>query len=234
MIEMNITSQLFEAYLHCRTKCWLQSRRETVSGNIYAEWARALGEAYLKNGLKRALEMFPETARAINPPISKSPKDATWRLAIDVRLQANELESRLLPVERVPSEGRSRPDQFIPYHFEFANKLTENDKLSLAFDALVLSKATGCEVTFGKITHGDAYATRKVKLSSLVSQVQQIIKNINTLLVDDSPPDLVLNRHCSECEFQARCRLRATEKDDLSLLSGLSEKERKRLHSKGI
>jgi predicted RecB family nuclease len=178
--------------------------------------------------------MFPETARAINPPISTTSKDATWRLAIDVRLQANELESRLLPVERVPSEGRGRPVQFIPHHFAFVDKLTKNDKLSLAFDAFVLSKATGCEVSFGKITHGDTYVTQKVKLSTLASPVQEMIKNINTLLVKDSPPDLVLNRHCSECEFQARCRQRAAEKDELSLLSGLSEKERKRLHSRGI
>ena len=54
------------------------------------------------------------------------------------------------------------------------------------------------------------------------------------MLSSPTPPDLVLNRHCAECEFQARCRRNAIEKDDLSLLSGMTEKERKRLHSKGI
>jgi predicted RecB family nuclease len=44
----------------------------------------------------------------------------------------------------------------------------------------------------------------------------------------------VLNRHCGQCEFQARCRKQATDKDELSLLSGMSEKERKKLHGKGI
>ncbi len=47
-------------------------------------------------------------------------------------------------------------------------------------------------------------------------------------------PDLVLNRHCAECEFQARCRKLAVEKDDLSLLAGMSAKERQKLRSKGI
>src|SRR6202011_343830 len=144
------------------------------------------------------------TARATNPPISKGSKDATWRLAVDVRLQTNELESGLLHVERVPSKGGGRPVQLIPHHFEYAHQLTKNDMLSLAFDALVLSKAAGHEVGLGKIMHGDAYATRKVKLSSLASQVQKTIKDINALLADDSPPDLVLNRHCSQCEFQTR------------------------------
>jgi hypothetical protein len=48
------------------------------------------------------------------------------------------------------------------------------------------------------------------------------------------PPDLVLNRHCAECEFQARCRKIAVEKDDLSLLAGMSAKERQELRSRGI
>ncbi len=49
-----------------------------------------------------------------------------------------------------------------------------------------------------------------------------------------SPPDLVLNRHCGECEFRDRCRQRAIEKDDLSLLANMTEKERKNFHNKGI
>src|SRR5208337_1194439 len=49
-----------------------------------------------------------------------------------------------------------------------------------------------------------------------------------------SPADLVLNRHCQECQFRARCRSKAHEIDDLSLLSGMTEKERSRHRSKGI
>ena len=70
--------------------------------------------------------MLPESDRAIGPPISKNSKDATWRIAIDVRLRTNDLESRLHGVERIPSEGRGRTIQFIPYRFEFANKLTKS------------------------------------------------------------------------------------------------------------
>ena len=82
--------------------------------------------------------------------------------------------------------------------------------------------------------HGDGHATLKVKTPALASEVRKRIKDITALLADNSPPDLVLNRHCGQCEFQARCRKQATEKDELSLLSGMSEKERKKLHGKGI
>jgi predicted flap endonuclease-1-like 5' DNA nuclease len=100
----------------------------------------------------------------------------------------------------------------------------------------------------------------KVKTSALFGEVRKRIEKIATLLSTtrsaDSPvresqsseetrglsgprsgpaaPDLVLNRHCAECEFRDRCRKIAIEKDDLSLLAGMSAKERQKLRSKGI
>jgi predicted RecB family nuclease len=231
---MKISSQLFEAYLYCPLQCWLHSRAETISGNIYAEWARAHNEAYYKNGLKHAFTTIPETARAINPPISKTFTDSTWRLTTNVRLNTNDIEAHLQAVEKLSSEGGARTDQFVPYRFEFANKLTKIHKLSLAFDALVLSEAVGREVSLGKIIHGDNHSTLTVKLLSLVSEVKKRIKDITALLANNTPPDVLLNRHCGQCDFQARCRKQATDKDELSLLSGMSKKERKKFHDKGI
>src|ERR1017187_8025545 len=51
------------------------------------------------------------------------------------------LVAALHAVERVPSAGRGKPAQFIPIRFIFSNKLTKDDRLLLAFDAFVLSKA---------------------------------------------------------------------------------------------
>jgi hypothetical protein len=56
-------------------------------------------------------------------------KEATWRFALDMRVH-----------------GRGGRVQFIPYRFEFSNKLTKQHKLMLAFDALVLSDAIGRDI----------------------------------------------------------------------------------------
>ena len=97
-----------------------------------------------------------------------------------------------------------------------------------------VSEAVGREVSLGKIVHGDTHSTLKVKTLAFASEVRKRIKDITALLAGKSPPDLVLNRHCGQCEFQTRCRTLAREKDELSLLIGISEKDRKRLHGKGI
>src|SRR5262245_50712188 len=115
---MIVSSPLFEAYLECTTKCWLRSRAESTAGNVYAEWARAENETYRQDGLNKLLAIFSEGDLAMGPLISKNSKDATWRIAIGVRLQTNDLESRLHAVERVAFDGRDSPTQFIPYRFE--------------------------------------------------------------------------------------------------------------------
>ena len=258
---MRITSPLFDAFLKCATKCHLRSLGEVGSGNEYAEWVRGRDESYQREAARRLQEAVPETERVVAPPATENLKTAKWRLAVDLVAQTpdrsadspvresrpNEethglggprseqlLESRLHAVERVPSEGRGKPAQFVPIRFVFRNKLTKDDRLLLAFDALVLSQVLGREVSLGKIIHGDDHATLKVKTSALAGEVRKRLEKIAALLSSPAPPDLVLNRHCAECEFQARCRKIAVEKDDLSLLAGMSAKERQKLRSKGI
>jgi hypothetical protein len=80
---------------------------------------------------------------------------AEWQLALDLIAWSQSLQCSCDAVERIPSAERGQAVQFVPIHFVFRNKLTRHDKLLLAFDALVLSKALGREVTLGRIVHGD-------------------------------------------------------------------------------
>jgi predicted RecB family nuclease len=232
--EMKITTPLFEAGLKCITKCFLRSLGETGTGNAYADWVRTQAESYRNAGMKDLLAGAADDEYIIGSPETGHWKTAKWQLAVDLVARAENLESSLHAVEQAPSEGRGQSGQLTPIRFVFTNKLTRCDKLLLAFDALVLSEMLGRKVGPGKIIHGDNQATLKVKFSALAGEVRKLTRKIATMLSSPSPPDLVLNRHCVECEFQARCRQKAIEKDDLSLLSRMTEKERKKFNSKGI
>lgn len=178
---------------------------------------------------------------AVVPPatLNSQPSDqsrvtSAARDEADATATAFTAETRLHATERVPAEGRGKAVQFIPIRFLFANKLGKDDRLLLAYDAFALSAALGRGVAVGKIVHGEDHATLKVKIKALAGEVRKSLWKIAALLSSPTPPDLVLNRHCSECEFQARCRQKALEQDDLSLLGGMSAKERQRLRSNGI
>ena len=217
---MTISSQLFEAYLKCPTKCWLRSRDEGSDGNAYADWVRTQNESYQSEGMKRLLGDVPENERVIAPPTANT-TTAKWLLAVDLWAQAQNLESRLHVVERLPSKCRGKPAQFVPTRFVITNKLTKDDKLLLAFDAMVLSEVLGHEVRLGRIVHGDDRSMLQVKTSPLMGEVRKLIEQIAALLSKLSLPDVVLNRHCAECEFRARCRQKAVGKDEYREGAGL-------------
>ena len=231
---MIISSELFEAYLKCPTKCYLQAIGDTGAGNAYAEWLKNQNEIFRNDGIKRLTTEVAPDWFFTGPAESKNLKTAKWQLAINLEAEAQNLKSTIHVVERIPSEGRGKPAQFIPMRFFFTNKLTVNDKLLLAFDTMMLSKILAHKVNMGKIIHGDRYDTVKVKVSALSTELWKWVEMITTLLSNNMQPELILNRHCSECEFQEQCRQKAIEKDDLSLLAGMTEKERKKLNSKGI
>lgn len=208
---MKVSQILFEAYLKCRTKCFLRSR-EAETANANADWVQSQNESYRQNGVKRLTDTVTASECGIGPPVSEKVRMAKWRLAVDFAAVGDHVESTIHAVERISSAGRNAPTQFIPTRFVFTNKLTRDDKLLLAFDAFALSEATGDQVRLGKIVHGDNHTTLRVKTDVLTGELAKLIDKTAKLISSESPPDLILNRHCAECEFQARCRQKAVEK----------------------
>lgn len=228
---MIIPSQIFEAYLKCPTKCWLQFLGEESKENNYSEWVRKKKDTYRTDGITRLTD-DPKIQFIIAPSVNS--KTGNWNLVIGLQAKSQELESCIHVVERTPPEDRGRPAKFTPVRFIFNNKLTKVDKLMIAFDALTLAGTVRCEVSHGKIIHGDDYSTLKVKTSKLIGEVKKATGKIASLITSNLSPDLIFSRHCVECEYQYRCREKAIEKDDLSLLGNMTGKERKKLNSKGI
>jgi hypothetical protein len=178
---MKTTPELFAAFLKCQTKCWLRANSKPPSGNSYAEWVKTQHESYRVTETERFVAESPNGEVAASPA-SENLKAAKWRMATNLTARAEtnscELESSLHAVERVPSEGRGKAAQFTPIRFIFTNKLGKDDKLLMAFDALVLSEMVGREVSIGKIMHGDDHATLKVKTSALAGEVRKCLDKI--------------------------------------------------------
>lgn len=209
--KMKITASLFDAGLKCLTKCFLRSLGEAGTGNAYIEWVRTKSDSYCREGIKRlmARAAHDECIRGLSG--TENLKTAEWRFAVDFIASSKNLESNIHALERIPSEGRGRSAQFIPIRSTFFNKLTRDNKLLLAFDALILSEMLNLKVSLGRIIYGDNHSTSKVKTSALTREVRQLIGKLDAMLSSPAPPDLVLKRHCSECEFQSQCRQKAIE-----------------------
>jgi hypothetical protein len=95
-----ISSHLFEAYLECPTKCWLRAQNMPATGNLYSEWRRAQNESYRKEWLVRRPAIVAEPARILSPTFEADRKEATWRFAVDMGVQADDLECRIPAAEQ--------------------------------------------------------------------------------------------------------------------------------------
>jgi hypothetical protein len=77
---MNITPDVFEAYLKCPMKCWLRGSGEPSAGNIYADWVKAQNDSYRATETARLAAELPNDEIASSPAL-ENVKAAKWRLA---------------------------------------------------------------------------------------------------------------------------------------------------------
>ena len=225
-----VTSSLLQAFMACPTKCYLLYAGEIPADGEYTNWAITRRESYRQAAISNL------TAHASKAGIasleSVLSKNAPWQFAVEKIVSAKGWEADIALIQRIPQEGTTC--EFVPISFVAANKLSAADKTMAAFEAIALAKALGTKVGVSKIVHGDKRATFSIKASTFSRDVHRKVSQVFALLSAASPPELVLNRHCPECGFQGRCRKNAVEKDDLSLLSRLTDKDRARFRSKGI
>lgn len=233
---MLVTEEIFQAFLKCETKSHLLSSGAVGAQREFVDWQCRQAEEYKRKCLAQLRAKYQEDEHLICTGVPNDLKNAKFYLAIDCLLQANGLQSHIHALERLASSDQTKRNSYIPVRFIPREKITSHDKLLLAFDALVLSAVSGGKLTLGKIIHGNELRVAKLKLPDLMETAKAVVGKISAQQTNASPPPppLILNKHCAECEFKTRCRQLAVEKDELSLLSGLSEKERKKQHSKGI
>jgi predicted RecB family nuclease len=192
-------------------------------------------ESYREEATNR---LQAEQKAASAPPLA--PRQAIdWRLAVNVPATATTpsgltITACLHAIEHNPPAGRNKAAQLTPIHFAFQQKPDRTHKLLLAFEALTLAGTTNRPVRNGKLIYGDNHTVQKVNTAALTGEIRRCLEKIPALLSHPKPPELTLNRHCAECEFQPRCHQLARQQDELSLLAGMNNKERAKLHQKGI
>jgi predicted RecB family nuclease len=231
---MLITTEIFRAFLNCETKSYLKSSGDSGPQREFIEWERSRLDDFKQKCLVKLCANFEADECLVATSSLQSLENSKYRLIIDCVLQAQGLQSHVHALERLVAPVKSKHNALIPIRFLPNEKITKHDKLLLAFDALVLFTAFGEMPLFGKIMHGSEQRITKVKLASLIEMSKTVVSKIAAQQASATPPQLILNKHCSECEFQSRCREVAIEKDELTLLSRMSEKERKQHHHKGI
>ena len=229
-----ITAAVFSAFIKCPMKAHLLASGAPITGTFFADMETRISSMY-KAGAKQPQRVGTDAVKPLNfGDICRDPDFATVTREVDCETAIYDFA---LPPRR-PERGRSQkskpPSTFVPVLFLPWDKLDVSDTLTVCFGALALSQATGMLPDTGALIYGEGYRRKAVKVADYLARTRKIIEAIEASRQVQNPPPLVLNRHCAVCDFQPRCRGLAVERDDLSLLTAMTGKERAKCNAKGI
>ena len=174
---MLITDEAFQAFLLCETKSYLKLTGDIGSQREFAEWERSRFEIFKQKCFDKLRSNFREYEHPSDIISPQAIKNTKCNLIVDCVLKTQEFKSHIDALERFTT-----PDNvsilLIPIRFIPNEKITENDKLLLAFDAFVLSNVCGKIPLFGKIMHGIEKKIEKIELARLIEVARTIINKI--------------------------------------------------------
>jgi predicted RecB family nuclease len=225
-----ISATTFAAFLKCPTKAHLFTIGESAPAAFFTDIEARVSAMY-RAVATRWFRVGAGVAELLDfAQLQGSPVYEAITHHVDCGTAVYDVASRP-PRKR---RGESPSGTFVPVLLLPWEKTNPSDSLLVCFGALALSQVTGILSDTGKLIYGDGCRHKTVRIGDHIARTRQIVDAIRETLRGKNPPPLVLNRHCAVCDFQPRCRSLAVDRDDLSLLSAMTGKERAKYNAKGV
>src|SRR5262245_21168692 len=221
----NITTAVFAAYLKCPTKGLLIARSEKPPQRFFGDLENSISETYKAKFGGAALANFRDLVR----PSAR--KETTTLFDCESAFFTKKPRAAIREKAQV-----KQTRNYIPVLYSASKKLDESDRLTICFGAMAVAQMTGTKLSWtGQIIFADIGRMKKVNVSERL--VRKALRTVDQLIKDcesDELRPIMLNKDCQICAFQARCRTIAVNREDLSLLATMTEKERRKFIEKGI
>jgi predicted RecB family nuclease len=230
-----ITRDVLESYLNCRYKGHLKLAGERGTPSDYETMTTAARQASREEALAKLVARFGEGDSCRGVSVTSARLKQGTPLLADATLEDDGMSLRLDALKRASGASKVGDHHYVPVLHNHGDKVGWREKLLLAVHGLALVRIQGLRPASGFIVRGPDARLGMVRLDAkLYRQAEQVLADVTRLQAGSEPPRLMLNGHCQHCEFRQRCRAAGVEKDDLSLLRGLSSKEVAALNAKGI
>src|SRR3972149_1376632 len=197
-----ISSEIVVAYSNCPRKAFLLMSGEQ---GVDIEYVKILKQKRFLQKSKYIKEI-KSTGSDIQIDKSNNLKKYGDTL-VNVNLKSEYFEAScdiLKQACKVPSVKRA---DYEPTIFIGSHNVGKEHKLELAFVGHVLGKIEGQIPEKGTIVSADG-KSHGLKLKHLLIPLQKIVSPLQDWLSfpTNQPPQVILNKHCSVCEYQMQCR----------------------------
>lgn len=230
----SITAAVFSAYLKCVSKAHLLATGETAPSSYFVDHEALIAGAYRNRAVRHLRETSPGVEPIAFSEVSRDIGGHQTTRYVDCDTVTYSCVQPKREREDHATRNAASGHDYVPVLFSAREKKDPSDNLLICFGALAIWQVIGTLPEIGKLIHGECHRSKTVRIADYVVRAQQIIDDIRLIDGGEEPPRLVLNKHCAVCDFQTRCRGISIERDDLSLLTAISPKERKKYNEKGI
>jgi predicted RecB family nuclease len=215
-----ITSEIFLAYFHCRHKAYLLlCTREKGTPH---EYVRIL-EQQRQVTQRKHLNIFRRKNIGAQSYSIDNLK-GKYEFLVNATLETTELAAECAILSKVRTHSGLGRYSYEPTIFVSTHSINKEQKLELFFVSHVLEQLQNKRPVSGRIIGLDEKPHR-VKIENnpkiLIPLLEPIAKWAEDV-TSFEPPPLILNKHCSTCQFYDLCRAKAKQVDNLSLLDRIS------------
>lgn len=226
-----ITSEVLIAYSQCPRKAFLLLC--TNHKGTMHEYAEMIDHKAQENQ-QQFISDFRQRSPDIQPYSISNLKNGADFLT-NVKLQAEGLEATCGLLTKVSGRSSIGNYHYEPTIFVGTHKVSKEQKLALFFAGHVLGLVQNKSPLKGKIVGADG-KSHLVKLENrdkvLLLLLEPLQEWADMPLVEPAP--IILNKHCSTCQFRNMCRKQAEQEDNLSLLDRVTPKVIRKYEKKGI
>ena len=219
---MLINNEILHDFIVCHYKAYQKSKHQT---GIISDYQLLYNQLRQKGKENFERTITKNTNIIYNPNCDNAPKEGillNFKFAnanIGITLDGVEFKDKknITPIFITPFE-----------------KVTTNDKLFVSLQASLIETEFNLKILNCKVIHGNNLQRTQFKLSSTAKIIKKIIVELNKILLSSDEPALILNRHCTYCEFSTSCKEKANANGNMSLLDRATPKVIEKYKKKGI
>lgn len=221
---MQITNEILGNFIHCPYKTYRKCKFEIGEVSDYEKTFKEL-----KYSRKLIFsEVLSSTKTLIRTQLEGNNFTFNNGTVLDPKFSNSKTEIILDGIEFI-GKNKAIPILLIPFE-----KITQIDKLFVSLQASFIQSEFNLKVESCKVVYGKNLQETQFKLSSFQKNIKKIIGEMNKVLSASSEPSLILNKHCSVCEYSTSCKVKAKAESNMSLLDRATSKAIEKYKKKGI
>lgn len=219
-----INNEILLDFIHCQYKAYRKSKQQN---GIVSDYEILYDQLKLSQKANFEKSISENSKPILHQVIFDGtiPKEG---IALDFNFKNENID---LTIDGIEFTGKKK---FIPIFITPFEKVTRTDKVFIALQTNLIQSEFNLIVENCKVIFGKSLQEMQFKLSSFTKTIKKIIGEVNNILVDSVEPSLILNRHCSVCEYSASCNEKAKTVGNMSLLDRATLKAIEKYKKKGI